>query len=118
MDNLLSDTYPVNFMLVAAMNPCPCGYLGDPNHKCLCSYPTIQRYRTRISGPLLDRIDIHIDVPPVNYLELSSTREGEPSTKIRERVIRARKIQEERFKKHNNIHLSKINFFDMGASER
>ncbi|MGB9600871.1 MAG: YifB family Mg chelatase-like AAA ATPase [Myxococcota bacterium] len=115
---LISITYPANFMLVAAMNPCPCGYLGDPNHKCLCSYPTIQRYRTRISGPLLDRIDIHIDVPPVNYLELSSTREGEPSTKIRERVIRARKIQEERFKKHNNIHLSKINFFDMGASER
>ncbi|MGC9043436.1 MAG: YifB family Mg chelatase-like AAA ATPase [Myxococcota bacterium] len=101
---LISITYPANFMLVAAMNPCPCGYLGDPNHKCLCSYPTIQRYRTRISGPLLDRIDIHIDVPPVNYSELSSTREGEPSAKIRERVIRARKIQEERFKKHNNIY--------------
>ncbi|MGC8928143.1 MAG: YifB family Mg chelatase-like AAA ATPase [Myxococcota bacterium] len=101
---LISITYPANFMLVAAMNPCPCGYLGDPNHKCLCSYPTIQRYRTRISGPLLDRIDIHIDVPPVNYSELSSTREGEPSAKIRERVIKARKVQEERFKKHKNIY--------------
>lgn len=100
---LISITYPANFMLVAAMNPCPCGYLGDQNHKCLCSYPTIQRYRTRISGPLLDRIDIHIDVPPVNYSELSSRREGEPSSKIRERVIKARKIQEERFKKHKNI---------------
>jgi len=101
---LLSITYPANFMLVAAMNPCPCGYLGDPNHKCLCSYPTIQKYRTRISGPLLDRIDIHIDVPPVQYSELSSQREGEPSSRIRERVIRARQIQEERFRKHSNIY--------------
>jgi len=101
---LLSITYPANFMLVAAMNPCPCGYLGDPNHKCLCTYPTIQRYRTRISGPLLDRIDIHIDVPPVNYTELSSQREGEPSSQIRERVIKARKIQEERFSKHRGIY--------------
>ncbi len=101
---LLSITYPANFMLVAAMNPCPCGYLGDPNHKCLCTYPSIQRYRTRISGPLLDRIDIHIDVPPVNYSELASHKEGEPSTRIRERVMKARSIQEERFKKHKNIY--------------
>ncbi|MCX7943968.1 MAG: YifB family Mg chelatase-like AAA ATPase [Deltaproteobacteria bacterium] len=101
---LLSITYPANFMLVAAMNPCPCGYLGDPNHKCLCSYPTIQKYRTRISGPLLDRIDIHIDVPPVQYAELSNQREGESSTEIRKRVIKARAIQEERFKKHKNIY--------------
>jgi magnesium chelatase family protein len=101
---LLSITYPANFMLVAAMNPCPCGYLGDPNHKCICTYPTIQRYRTRISGPLLDRIDIHIDVPPVNYSELSNQREGEPSAQIRERVIKARKIQEERFSRHRGIY--------------
>lgn len=101
---LLSVTYPANFMLVAAMNPCPCGYLGDPNHKCLCTYPAIQRYRNKISGPLLDRIDIHIDVPPVQYSDLSSQREGESSADIRKRVVRARKIQEERFKKHKNIY--------------
>lgn len=100
----MSLTYPANFMLVAAMNPCPCGYLGDPNHKCLCSYPTIQKYRSRISGPLLDRIDIHIDVPPVQYSELSSQREGESSDKIRERVIRAREVQEDRFKKYKNVY--------------
>lgn len=100
----MSLTYPANFMLVAAMNPCPCGYLGDPNHKCLCSYPTIQKYRSRISGPLLDRIDIHIDVPPVQYAELSSQREGESSSKIRERVIIARRVQEERFKKYKNVY--------------
>ncbi|MCX7958854.1 MAG: YifB family Mg chelatase-like AAA ATPase, partial [Deltaproteobacteria bacterium] len=101
---LLSITYPANFMLVAAMNPCPCGYLGDPNHKCLCTYPTVQKYRTRISGPLLDRIDIHIDVPPVQYSDLASQREGESSSQIRKRVINARKIQEERFRKHKNIY--------------
>ena len=100
----LSLTYPANFMLVAAMNPCPCGYFGDPNHACSCSAPQIQRYRARISGPLLDRIDIHVEVPAVNFKELSSERKGEPSAQIRARVQQARKIQLERFKQVRNVY--------------
>ncbi len=100
----LSLTYPANFMLVAAMNPCPCGYFGDPNHACSCSAPQIQRYRARISGPLLDRIDIHVEVPAVNFKELSSERKGEPSIQIRQRVQQARKIQLERFKHVRNVY--------------
>ncbi len=100
----LSLTYPANFMLVAAMNPCPCGYFGDPNHACSCSAPQIQRYRARISGPLLDRIDIHVEVPAVNFKELSSERKGEPSEKIRQRVQQARNIQVERFKRVRNVY--------------
>lgn len=91
-------TFPARFMLVAAMNPCPCGYWGDPKKSCTCNGSQIHRYRSRISGPLIDRIDIHIEVPPVTIRELSLDREGESSEKIRERVIKARKIQEERFK--------------------
>jgi len=94
-----SITYPARFMLVSAMNPCPCGYLGDPRHQCTCSVSQIHRYRKRVSGPLLDRIDIHIDVPAVPYKELSEERTGERSESIRQRVLRARQIQVERFKK-------------------
>ncbi|HPG37884.1 MAG TPA: YifB family Mg chelatase-like AAA ATPase [bacterium] len=94
----LSLTYPAEFMLAAAMNPCPCGYYTDPNKECTCSVPLIQRYLSRISGPLLDRIDIHIEVPAVKYKELSSQETGEPSARIRARVEQARHIQLERFK--------------------
>jgi len=91
-------TYPAGFMLIAAMNPCPCGYYGDRNHECNCSSSEIQRYMSRISGPLMDRIDIHITVPAVKFKELSSETRGEPSSVIRERVNRARRVQIERFK--------------------
>jgi magnesium chelatase family protein len=94
-----SITYPANFMLVAAMNPCPCGYLGDSRHQCTCTSGQVHRYRHRVSGPLLDRIDIHIEVPAVPYKELSTEYSGERSDAIRQRVITARDIQLERFKK-------------------
>jgi magnesium chelatase family protein len=94
-------TYPSDFMLVSAMNPCPCGFLGDPKHECRCTIPQIQRYRTRISGPLMDRIDIHLEVPSVKYQDLSGTGNGESSEDILKRVKVARAIQEKRFKKHN-----------------
>lgn len=96
---IASLTYPASFMLVAACNPCPCGFLGDSRHECSCTPSQIQQYRHRVSGPLLDRIDIHIEVPSVPYKELSDTTQGERSDNIRERVIRARAIQIERFKK-------------------
>jgi magnesium chelatase family protein len=89
-------TYPASFMLVAAMNPCPCGFLGDTKHDCTCTPPMIQRYRSRLSGPLLDRIDLHVEVPRILHRELADPRDGEPSTDIRERVGRAREIQCER----------------------
>jgi magnesium chelatase family protein len=91
-------SFPARFTLVAAQNPCPCGHLGDPRNKCSCLPSQIIRYRNRISGPLLDRIDIQIEVPAVPYSELSHARRGESSGAIRKRVIRARKIQEQRFK--------------------
>ncbi|MBN2008483.1 YifB family Mg chelatase-like AAA ATPase [candidate division KSB1 bacterium] len=100
---MLSLTYPAQFMLAAAMNPCPCGYSTDPSHECSCTPLQIQRYLARISGPLLDRIDIHVEVPAVKYSELSSDSSGEPSERIRERVKQARRIQLERFSKHNNV---------------
>jgi magnesium chelatase family protein len=90
-------TLPCHFMLVAAMNPCPCGYLGDPKHECRCSPSQIQRYRNRISGPLLDRIDIHIEAPALSLAELRSDQPGEPSAAIRTRVESARARQRERF---------------------
>ncbi|MDO9288646.1 MAG: YifB family Mg chelatase-like AAA ATPase [Thermodesulfovibrionales bacterium] len=93
-----SITYPANFMLVAAMNPCPCGYLGDSRHQCTCTTGQIHRYRHKVSGPLLDRIDIHIEVPAVAYKELSTEYSGEKSADIMHRVIAARDIQLERFK--------------------
>ena len=99
----LSITFPANFMLASAMNPCPCGYLTDPGHECTCTVPFVQRYRARISGPLLDRIDIHIEVPTVSYQELASKKDGEASFSIRERVKQARKIQLDRFQSYQKI---------------
>ncbi len=90
-------TFPANFMLIAAMNPCPCGYYGSPSHECTCSSGMIARYQKRISGPLIDRIDIHIDVPPVDYDKLSGDRLGEPSASVRARVEAAREMQRTRF---------------------
>src|SRR5436853_3022474 len=84
-------------MLVAAMNPCPCGYFGDLKRECRCSPVQVQRYRQRISGPLLDRIDLHIDVPAVEYRDVSSERPEETSRAIRERIATARRCQQERF---------------------
>lgn len=93
-----SITYPASFMLVSAMNPCPCGYLSDPKHQCTCTPGQIYRYRRKVSGPLLDRIDIHIEVPAVPYKELSADSVGETSEDIRKRVVAARDIQLERFR--------------------
>ncbi len=93
-----SITYPARFMLVAAMNPCPCGYYADPNNECSCTIPQIQRYRSKISGPLMDRIDIHIEVPAVKYRDLASREAGESSKEMKKRIDEARKIQLNRFK--------------------
>ncbi len=96
-------TFPANFTLVAAMNPCPCGNYTDPVKECRCSPREIERYRRKISEPILDRIDIHIDVPPVRYNELSGSLSGEDSEAIRERVVRARIIQKQRFNKTPDV---------------
>ena len=96
--------YPCSFMLIASMNPCPCGYYGDPTHHCVCTPGQIQRYMNKISGPLLDRIDIHCEIQAVPFAELSKMAPGEPSAVIRERVIKARQIQEVRFKDFKGIH--------------
>src|SRR5947209_1276568 len=96
-------TFPSEFMLVAAMNPCPCGYFGDLKRECRCGPVQVQRYRQRISGPLLDRIDLHIEVPAVEYRDVASERSEEPSTAIRERIIRARQRQQERFRNDPNV---------------
>lgn len=96
--------YPCSFMFVASMNPCPCGYYGDPTHNCVCTPGQIQRYMNKISGPLLDRIDIQCEIQPVAFKDLAYLKPGEPSSAIRERVIAARKIQEERYKDYNGIH--------------
>lgn len=96
--------YPCSFMFVASMNPCPCGYYNDPTHRCVCSPGQIQRYMNKISGPLLDRIDIQCEITPVPFSDISRAQPGEPSSAIRERVISARHIQEERFKETKGIH--------------
>ena len=96
--------YPAGVMLVASMNPCPCGYYNHPTKACTCSPGQVQRYLNKISGPLLDRIDLQIEIVPVPFEEISKTAPGEPSAAIRERVIAARKIQEERFKDEPGIH--------------
>ncbi len=90
-------TFPANFMLIAAMNPCPCGYYGDPLKPCSCAPSVVTKYQKRISGPLLDRIDIHVEVPRVDYQKLSDDRLGEPSSAIRARVEAARERQRQRF---------------------
>jgi magnesium chelatase family protein len=95
----LTLTYPSSFMLIAAMNPCPCGYFSDPKHECRCTYPQIHRYRSKISGPLMDRIDIHVEVPAVPYKDLIEDANAEPSEVIRSRVAAARARQFERFKR-------------------
>ncbi len=92
-----SITFPARFMLVAAMNPCPCGYFTDPNKPCKCSPPQIEKYLARVSGPLIDRIDIHIEVPPVPYRELRGRHEGSDSATMREQVLKAREVQRRRF---------------------
>ena len=96
--------YPCSFMFVASMNPCPCGYFNDPTHHCVCTPGQIQRYMNKISGPLLDRIDIQCEITPVPFKDISKAQPGEPSSVIRERVIKARLIQEERFKDVKGIH--------------
>jgi magnesium chelatase family protein len=93
----ISLTYPANFMLVASMNPCPCGYLTDPTHECKCTPEQVHRYLSKVSGPLLDRIDIHVDVPRVPWKDLSGGEQGESSNGIRARVSAARGHQQQRF---------------------
>jgi magnesium chelatase family protein len=105
-------TYPANFMLVAAQNPCPCGYFGDPTHACTCSNAMITRYQRKLSGPLMDRIDIHVEVPRVEFEKLTALRRGEPSEVIRNRVEAARNQQVERFA-GTDLYCNA----DMGASE-
>jgi magnesium chelatase family protein len=90
-------TFPANFMLIAAQNPCPCGYYGDPTHACSCSNAMVTRYQKRISGPMMDRIDIHVDVPRVEFEKLTAVHRGETSEVIRQRVESARRCQSERF---------------------
>jgi magnesium chelatase family protein len=96
--------YPAGFMLVASMNPCPCGYYNHPTKQCTCQPGQVQRYLNKISGPLLDRIDIQIEIVPVPFDKISESRRGESSVEIRKRVIAARKIQEERYANHPSIH--------------
>ncbi|RIK33148.1 MAG: magnesium chelatase, partial [Chloroflexi bacterium] len=108
-------TFPANFVLVAAMNPCPCGHFQDPQRECTCSMSAVQRYQQRISGPLMDRIDIHVDVPRVPFQKLADLAEGESSATIRGRVEAARQVQEARF-----ASLGKANLLvngDMGPAE-
>ena len=100
----MSIDYPANFMLLAAMNPCPCGNYGNALKACTCSSMEVQKYMSKISGPLLDRIDIHVECPQVKYQELASKRAGERSEQIRARVVEARKIQLERFKDHKGLY--------------
>src|SRR6185312_1234330 len=100
----LSLTFPARFMLAAAMNPCPCGYFGDPIHACRCSDVDVERYRSRVSGPLLDRIDIHLEVPAVAYRDLVGAGAEESSATVRQRVELARVRQRERFRDRPGLH--------------
>ena len=100
----LSIDYPANFMLIASMNPCPCGYYNHPDKECVCAPGTVQRYLNKISGPLLDRIDLHVEVTPVSFDQMTSNRPAESSEQIRKRVIAARNIQIDRFKDAPNVH--------------
>lgn len=105
----LSVQFPADFLLVTAMNPCPCGYYGDESKPCTCTYSQILNYRKKISGPILDRIDIHIEVPRVPISELRNAEEGTSSKEIREKVIKAREIQKHRFKKSNFLNSKMTN---------
>ncbi|MGE5682752.1 MAG: YifB family Mg chelatase-like AAA ATPase [Bacillota bacterium] len=110
----MSLEFPANFMLAAAMNPCPCGYYSDPLKRCICLPMQIQKYMSKVSGPLLDRIDIHIEVPAVKYKELSSTvHGGDSSLEIRQRVVYAREVQQKRFNGHKHVFKNS----DMGPKE-
>src|SRR5260370_984170 len=100
----ISVTFPSRFMLAAAMNPCPCGYFGDPTRECHCTPPMIQRYVSKISGPLLDRIDIHIEVPAVKYKELPAPSSAEDSASVRHRLLAARNKHLEKFQNHNKTY--------------
>jgi magnesium chelatase family protein len=99
----ISIEYPANFMLVASMNPCPCGYYNHPEKECVCGSAIVQRYLSKISGPLIDRIDIHVEVVPVSFDEMTANRKTESSAEIRERVVRAREVQAERFRDNQTI---------------
>lgn len=99
----ISIDFPANFMLIASMNPCPCGYYNHPEKECVCAPGVVQKYLNKVSGPLLDRIDLHVEVTPVSFDQLSADRKTESSEEIRQRVISARMIQEERFKEHPEI---------------
>lgn len=96
--------YPASFMLVASMNPCPCGFYNHPEKECVCPPGTVQKYLNRISGPLLDRIDLHVEVTPVEFNELTKSQKSEKSSNVRERVIEARKFQEDRFKNDEGVY--------------
>lgn len=96
--------YPASFMLVASMNPCPCGFYNHPEKECVCAPGVVQKYLSKVSGPLLDRIDLHVEVTPVNFTELASSREAEKSELIRDRVIKAREIQDHRFAQNDTLH--------------
>ncbi len=96
--------YPASFMLVASMNPCPCGYYNHPDKECMCAPEMVHKYLNKISGPLLDRIDLHVEVTPVNFEKLAETRLSEKSEKIRERVVAAREIQTQRYNDHPGMH--------------
>jgi len=100
----VSIDYPANFMLVASMNPCPCGYYNHPERDCVCGPGVVQRYLSKVSGPLLDRIDLHVEVVPVSFDEMTANRKVETSEQIRERVVKARDIQTERFKDQAHIY--------------
>lgn len=97
----ISVEFPANFMLIASMNPCPCGFYNHPEKECVCGSNQVQRYLNKVSGPLLDRIDLHVEVTPVSFEQMTQNRKAESSTIIRERVIKAREIQHERFRDHN-----------------
>jgi magnesium chelatase family protein len=101
--------YPASFMLVASMNPCPCGYFNHPEKECTCGSGVVQRYLSKVSGPLLDRIDLHVEVTPVPFARLHEQRSGEPSVGIRERVTRARDLQSERFSESKTNYNAQMN---------
>ncbi len=105
--------YPANFMLIASMNPCPCGYYNHPEKECVCPPGTVQRYLNKVSGPLLDRIDLHVEVTPVSFDEMTAQRKAESSIDIRNRVIQAREIQKTRFKDQQQVHCNAM----MGSSK-
>ncbi|MEL6539268.1 MAG: YifB family Mg chelatase-like AAA ATPase [Bacteroidota bacterium] len=100
--------FPASFMLITSMNPCPCGYYNHPSKECVCDAAAVQRYLNKVSGPLLDRIDLHIEVTPVSFDEMTARRKAEKSKDIRERVIKARSVQQERFSAHPTIHANAL----------